>query len=252
MYIMYKDFYEKEIQKISKILEEENIHIVEKQIDFKKYIYDEFHDVSVCKNLILTLDKNPKCITSTNLKKIKNCITYNYNKPEHFSLKSDFFTENDLVSEKIDYKLFHLYPNQVIITIDTEYKKSEYNEHFNVKITKHKKNYSKPVMSLLNNILGKLEREFNTDLSDKKFDLSYEKPVSTKTYNSPIFGKYTLKFKIYKEDHEYTIEIKNSLTNNIYKVKDDFSSYYDAVKCVSRIKDTLIPISDEGLENILI
>lgn len=249
---MYKNFYETEIKKISKILEEENIHIVEKQLDFKKYIYSEFNAVTVCKNLILTLDKNPKCMTLINLEKIKKCIEYNYNKPEHFSLKSDFFTEDGLVSEKIDYDLFRLHPNQVIITIDTEYKKSEYCENFNVDITKHKKFYSNLVMSSVNNILGNLEREFGIDLSDKKFDLSYEKPVLMETwdkvYNSPIFGEYTLKFKIYEDNHVYSIEIENSLTNNIYKIKDGFSSYGDAVDWMGHIKDTLIPLNNEDLE----
>lgn len=70
----------------------------------------------------------------------------------------------------------------------------------------------------------------------------------TESYISPIFGDYTLRFKIYKIDSKFIIEIENSFTDDIYTVGDNFSSYDDAVERMSRIKDNLIPFSDEDLE----
>lgn len=70
-------------------------------------------------------------------------------------------------------------------------------------------------------------------------------------YISPIFGDYTLRFKIYKINSKYIIEIENSFTDNIHIVGENFSSYDTAVECMSRIKDALIPISDEGLEECM-
>lgn len=68
------------------------------------------------------------------------------------------------------------------------------------------------------------------------------------SYISPIFGDYTLRFKIYEINSKYIIEIENSLTDDIYTVGDNFSSYDEAVERMSRIKDNLIPFYDEDLE----
>ena len=68
------------------------------------------------------------------------------------------------------------------------------------------------------------------------------------SYISPIFGDYTLRFKIYKINSKFIIEIENSFTDNIYTVGDSFSSYDDAVERMGRIKDNLIHFSDEDLE----
>lgn len=69
-----------------------------------------------------------------------------------------------------------------------------------------------------------------------------------KYYISPIFGDYTLRFKIYEIHSKYIIEIENSFTDNIYTVGDNFSSYDEAVERMGRIKDNLIPFYDEDLE----
>lgn len=68
------------------------------------------------------------------------------------------------------------------------------------------------------------------------------------SYISPIFGNYTLTFKIYEINSKYIIEIENSFTDNIYTVGDNFSSYNTAVERMGRIKDNLIPFYDEDLE----
>lgn len=68
------------------------------------------------------------------------------------------------------------------------------------------------------------------------------------SYISPIFGDYTLIFKIYEINSKYIIEIENSFTDNIYTVGDNFSSYDEAVERMGRIKDNLIPSSDDNLE----
>lgn len=68
------------------------------------------------------------------------------------------------------------------------------------------------------------------------------------SYVSPIFGDYTLRFKIYEINSKYIIEIENSFTDNIYAVGDNFSSYHEAVERMGRIKDNLIPFYDEDLE----
>ncbi len=68
------------------------------------------------------------------------------------------------------------------------------------------------------------------------------------SYISPIFGDYTLRFKIYEINSKYIIEIENSFTDNIYTVGDNFSSHDEAVERMGRIKDTLIPFYDEDLE----
>lgn len=68
------------------------------------------------------------------------------------------------------------------------------------------------------------------------------------SYISPIFGDYTLRFKIYEINSKFIIEIENSFTDNIYTVGDNFSSYAEAVERMGRIKDNLIPFYDEDLE----
>lgn len=68
------------------------------------------------------------------------------------------------------------------------------------------------------------------------------------SYISPIFGDYTLIFKIYEINSKFIIEIENSFTDNIHIVGENFSSYDTAVECMSKIKDDLIPSSDEYLE----
>lgn len=254
---MYKDYYKKEIEEISKILEKDNIHITEIQTKFKTYIYDEFNPIIICTDLILTLNKNPKYITLMNLEEIETYIKYNLNKPGFFSLRADFFTDDGIITEKIDYNLFDYKSNHAIITIDTDYKKSEYWEKINIEITKQEQSYFKPIMINANNVLKNLEKEFKTDLSDKKFDLNVfnlttkEKTLReswSKIYNSPIFGEYTLKFKIYETNYNFSITIENSLTNKIYTIEDGFTSYNDTVSWMNHIKNTLIPFNNKELE----
>lgn len=68
------------------------------------------------------------------------------------------------------------------------------------------------------------------------------------SYISPIFGDYTLRFKIYEINSKFIIEIENPFTDNIYIVGENFSSYDEAVERMGRIKDNLIPFSNENLE----
>lgn len=49
----------------------------------------------------------------------------------------------------------------------------------------------------------------------------------SKTYCSPIFGNYELKFKIYEKNCKFLIEIENSFTDNICYIENNFSSYGD-------------------------
>ena len=72
-----------------------------------------------------------------------------------------------------------------------------------------------------------------------------------KSYTSAIFGKYKLTFKIYKQHQKYTIEIENSLTNNVYEIKDKFDTYDDAVDWMGHIKDNLIDVNNEDLIDLI-
>lgn len=68
------------------------------------------------------------------------------------------------------------------------------------------------------------------------------------SYISPIFGDYTLTFKIYEINSKFIIEIENPFTDNIYTIGNRFSSYDEAVERMSQIKDNLIHSSDDDLE----
>lgn len=245
---MYKDFYEKEIEKISEILEKENIHIIETWTNFQKYIYSTSNEINICTDLVLTLDQNPKYMKVIDLEKIKNYMKSNSLRPEFLSLQ---YNGNALLTEKIDFNFYEYDQGNPLVTIRTEYKKTEDYYDFAIEIDKDNAPYSKNIMIYVNNILEDLENEFNVDLSSEKFDLKFEEKIMreswTRMYKSPIFGECNLKFKIYEENYEYKIEIENSLTDNIYKVKDSFFSYDDAVDWMGHIKDNLIPLNNDDL-----
>lgn len=246
---MYKNFYKKEIEKISKILEQDDIHIIETWANFQRYIYDVSNERNICTDLVLLLDKNPKHMKVMNLEKIENCMKYSPLMPEYFSLE---FKEDGFIKENIDFSFYQYDQENPLISIRVEYKNAKDYDDFDIEIDKDNAPYSKAVMTYANNIIDDLDNEFNVDLSSEKFDLKDNNKIRmeswTKNYESPIFGEYTLRFKIYKENCEYTIEIENSFTNNIYKVEDKFSSYHNAVDWMGHIKDNLIPLNDEDLE----
>lgn len=252
---MYKYLYEKEIEKISEILEKENIHIIETWTNFQKYIYDLSNEKNICTDLVLTLDKNPKHMKIITLEEIKDYMKSSLLTPEFFSLQYNEYADDDLVKEKIDFEFYEYDQGNPLISIRAEYKKKEDYEGFGIKIDTDNAPYTKDIMIYVNNILEDLENEFDVDLSSEKFDITYKEKIMreswTKIYKSPIFGEYTLRFKIYEENYEYTIEIENSLTDKIYKVKDSFSSYHDAVDWMGHIKDNLIPFNNSELEEMI-
>lgn len=252
---MYKDLYKKEIEKISEILEKENIHIIETWTNFQKYIYDLSNEKNICTDLVLTLDKNPKHMKIITLKKIKDYMKSSLLMPEFFSLQYNEYTDDDLVKEKIDFEFYEYDQGNPLISIRAEYKKAEDYEGFGIKIDTDNAPYTKDIMIYVNNILESLENEFDVDLSSEKFDITYKEKIMreswTKIYKSPIFGEYTLKFKIYEENYEYTIEIENSLTDNIYTIEKDFPSYDDAVDCMEYIRDNLIPLNNKKIEEVM-
>lgn len=251
---MYKDFYTKkiEIQKISEILEKENIHIIETWANFEKYIYDISDERNICTDLVLTLDKNPKYMKVITLEKIEDYMKFNPFRPQFFSLQ---YKDNGFLKGNIDFNIYEYEQGNPLISIKTEYKKTKDYNDFDIEIDTDNAPYSKDIMIYINNTLEDLENEFNIDLSSEKFDLTYKEKIMreswTKIYNSPIFGEYTLRFKIYEENYKYTIEIENFLTDKIYKIKDNFSSYDDAVDWMGHIKDNLISINNEELEEMI-
>lgn len=249
---MYKDFYEKEIQNISKILEKENIHIIEIWTNFQKYIYSTSNEINICTDLVLTLDQNPKYMKVIDLEKIKNYMKSNPLRPEFLSLQ---YNSNALLTEKIDFNFYEYDQGNPLVSIRTEYKKTEDYDDFAIEIDKDNAPYSKNIMIYVNNILEDLENEFKVDLSSEKFDLKFEEKIMkeplTRMYKSPIFGKYDLKFKIYEENNKFTIEITNSLTNEIYRIEDEFSSYNAALEWAEYIANELIPINDKCLSEKL-
>lgn len=248
---MYKDLYEKEIEKISEILEKENIHIIETWTNFQKYIYDLSNEKNICTDLVLTLDKNPKHMKIITLEKIKDYMKSSLLMPEFFSLQYNEYADDDLVKEKIDFEFYEYDQGNPLISIRAEYKETEDYEGFGIKIDTDNAPYSKDIMIYVNNILEDLENEFDVNLSSEKFDsMNKEKAIRKswiESYFSPIFGKYDLKFKIYEENHEYSIEIENSLTDNVYKIENSFSSYDDAVDWIGHIKDNLTPLNNDDL-----
>lgn len=252
---MYKDFYEKEIKEISKILEKENIHIIETWTNFQKYIYNTSDEKNICTDLVLTLDQNPKYMKVVTLEEIKDYMKSSLLMPEFFSLQYNEYADDNLVTKKIDFEFYEYDQGNPLISIRAEYKKAEDYEGFGIKIDTDNTPYTKDIMIYVNNILEDLENEFDVDLSSEKFDITYKEKIMreswTKIYKSPIFGEYTLRFKIYEENYEYTIEIENSLTDKIYKVKDSFSSYHDAVDWMGHIKDNLIPFNNNELEEMI-
>lgn len=245
---MYKDFYEKELKEISKMLEEENIHIVEIWANFQKYIYDISDERNLCTDLVLTLDQNPKYMKVITLEKIEDYMKFSPLKPGFFSLQ---YKDDNRITEQIDFDFYEYDPGNSLVAIRTAYKKTEDYENFDMEIDKDNAPYSKAIMIYVNNILEDLENEFNVDLSSEKFDsMNKEKAIRKswiESYFSPIFGKYDLKFKIYEENHEYSIEIENSLTDNVYKIENSFSSYDDAVDWMGHIKDNLTPLNNDDL-----
>lgn len=246
---MYKDFYKKEIEKISEILARDDIHIIKVWTGFQKYIYDVSDERNICTDLVLVLDKSPKSMKVITSEEITRYMQFSLNRPEHFSLQSrDYGTMDDT----INYNFYKYDPKGAAVSIKIEYAKENDCEDFNIEVDKGNPIQSEPIMTYVNNKIEDLENEFNVDLSSEKFDLKYKGKIMmeswTKNYESPIFGKYTLRFRIYEENCKYTIDIINSLTDRIYKVKDKFSSYHDAVDWMGHIKDNLVPLNDEDLK----
>lgn len=228
---MYKDFYENEIKKISKILAKDNIHIIKIWTNFQKYIYDVSDERNICTDLVLILDKNPKFMKVITLEKIKNYMEFNPKKPECFSLQSQGY-EN--MNDAITYDFYKYDSKGADISIRIEYAKENDYEDFDIEIDKGNPLHDTPIMIYTNDKITDLENEFNVDLSSEKFNLiSKEKTIKKswiENYSSPIFGKYELKFIIYEQTKKFTIEITNSLTNKIYKPKNNFSSYNAALE----------------------
>lgn len=73
----------------------------------------------------------------------------------------------------------------------------------------------------------------------------------SKTYCSPIFGNYELKFKIYEKNCKFLIEIENSFTDNICYIENNFSSYGDVLDWIRYIEDDLIPLNNQCLSEKL-
>lgn len=246
---MYKTFYDDQIKKISKILEEENIHIIETWANYEKYIYNVSDERNICTDLVLTLDQNPKYMKVLTLEKIEDYIKFNPFRPEFFSLQ---YKDDNLLTEQIDFDIYEYDPKGAIVSMRIEYKKTEDYEDFDIEINKDNTPYLKSMMIYVNNAIKNLENEFNIDLSSEKFNLTNKeetiKDSWTKIYNFPFFGEYALRFKIYKENHKYMIEIENPFTDKIYKINSHFSSYDDAVDWVRYIKDSLIPSNNKNLE----
>ena len=249
---MYKDLYEKEIEKISEILEKGNIHIIETWTNFQKYIYSTSNEINICTDLVLTLDQNPKNMKVIDLEKIKNYMKSNSLRPEFLSLQ---YNGNALLTEKIDFNFYEYDQGNPLVTIRTEYKKTEDYYDFAIEIDKDNAPYSKNIMIYVNNILEDLENEFDVNLSSEKFDITYKEKIMreswTKIYNSPIFGEYDLKFKIYEENNKFSIGIENSLTNEIYRIENEFSSYNAALEWAEYIANELIPINNKCLSEKL-
>lgn len=248
---MYKDFYEKEIQKISKILERENIYIVETWTHFEKNIYSISDERNVCTDLVLTLDQNPKYMKVIDLEEIENCMKSNPIKPSFFSLQYKEYKDDGLLKECIDFNFYEHDPENPLVSMKVKYKKTGDYDDLNIEIDKDNAPYSKNIMTYVNNKIEDLENEFNVDLSSEKFDLTYKEKILrgswSQTYFSGIFGEYTIEFKIYSENSKFIIEIENSLTDKIYKIEDGFSCYDEAIDCIRHIKENLIPLNIEDL-----
>lgn len=251
---MYKDFYTKkiEIEKISKMLEEENIHIIETWANFGKYIYDISDERNICTDLVLTLDQNPKYMKIITLEKIEDYIKLNPFRPQFFSLQ---YKENGFLKGNIDFDIYEYDQGNPLISIRTEYKKTKDHDDFDIEIDTDNAPYPKDIMIYVNNTLEDLENEFDVDLSSEKFDLTYKEKIMrefwTRIYKSPIFGEYTLRFKIYEENHQFTIEVENSFTDAIYKVENNFSSCNTALEWAEYIANELISINNKCLSEKL-
>lgn len=253
---MYKNFYEKEIKEISKILEKENIHIIETWTNFQKYIYNTSDEKNICTDLVLTLDQNPKYMRLIDLEKIENYIKLNPLRPENFSLKYyEYNDDDDFSTENVDFDIFKYDLKDPSVSIKINYETSKNYEDFNIIVKKNENFYSKNFITYVNNIIEDLENEFDVDLSSEKFDLTYKEKIMreswTKIYNSPIFGEYTLRFKIYEENHQFTIEVENSFTDAIYKVENNFSSCNTALEWAEYIANELISINNKCLSEKL-
>lgn len=73
----------------------------------------------------------------------------------------------------------------------------------------------------------------------------------TKTHTSPIFGTYKLTYKIIKVDNGFKVQIENSLNDNIYITKDTGRSYVDAERWIEYLKNEIIDLNSEDLENLI-
>lgn len=248
---MYKDFYEKEIEKIAEILAKDDIHIIEVWTNFQKYIYDISDERNICTDLVLTLDKNPKYMKMIDLEKIENCIKFNPFAPESFSLIYNKHKNHALLTEPVDFNFYEYNPGSPLISMRVEYKKTKDYEDFDIEIDKNDGPYSEPMMVYINDSIKKLEDEFDIDLLSEKFDLTNEEKILksfwVERYSSPVFGKYDLKFKIYEQHHKYTVEIENFFTDEVCKIKNNFSSYNNALEWAKHIAEDLIPAANECL-----
>ena len=73
----------------------------------------------------------------------------------------------------------------------------------------------------------------------------------SKIYTSPVFGTYKLTYKMYKEGNKFKIQIENSLTDNIHTIKKSFRSYADAERWIKYLKDEIIDLNSEDLDNLI-
>lgn len=73
----------------------------------------------------------------------------------------------------------------------------------------------------------------------------------TKTHTSPIFGTYKLTYKIIKVDDGFKVQIENSLNDNIYVTKDTGRSYVDVERWIQYLKDEIIDLNSDDLENLI-
>lgn len=108
------------------------------------------------------------------------------------------------------------------------------------------------IIKICNTITHKLYKldyeEFLTRYIETEF---YQRESWTKDYNSTLLGDYKLIFRIYEKDKKFYIKIENSLTTNVYTVKDKFDDYDEAVDWMGHIKDNLIDVNNEDLIDLI-
>lgn len=73
----------------------------------------------------------------------------------------------------------------------------------------------------------------------------------SKVHTSPIFGKYKLTYKMYEKGDKFKVQIENSLTDSIHTVNKTFRSYADAERWIEYLKNEIIDLNSEDLDNLI-